>query len=136
MSNAIKAACFAAFFAIAASGGAHATDYSNAATYNSNYGMAAGQENATVNPSLRDGNGNLTEVDGQFTSSQMSQQSGVQQIGGLSGNGTSSGVGYGTASAIGNSLNVVTTGNNNTVIVNSRQTNNGNQTATVDMNGH
>jgi hypothetical protein len=31
---------------------------------------------------------------------------------------------------------VITTGSNNTVIVNSHQTNNGNQTATVSMNGH
>ena len=41
----------------------------------------------------------------------------------------------GTATAIGNSLNVVTVGNNNTVIVNSRQVNNGNQTATVNQTG-
>ena len=41
----------------------------------------------------------------------------------------------GTASAIGNQLNVVTVGNNNTVVVNSRQTNNGNQTANVNLSG-
>jgi hypothetical protein len=31
---------------------------------------------------------------------------------------------------------VITTGSFNTVVVNSSQTNNGNQTATVSMNGH
>jgi len=33
-------------------------------------------------------------------------------------------------------LNVVTLGNNNTVVVNATQTNNGNQTATNTVNGH
>jgi holdfast attachment protein HfaA len=42
----------------------------------------------------------------------------------------------GGATAIGNSLNVVTVGNNNTVVVNSTQTNNGNQSASVSLNGH
>jgi holdfast attachment protein HfaA len=132
----LKTACLSALLAFAATNAQAGVDYSNASTYNTAYGMTAGEENATVNPSLRDGNGNLTVVNGQFTSSAMSQQSGVQNMNSVSGNGTSSGVGYGTASAIGNSLNVVTTGNYNTVIVNSTQTNNGNQTATVSMNGH
>jgi holdfast attachment protein HfaA len=116
----------------------------NASSYNEGYGMTPGEENAPINASLRDANGNLTVVNGQFTSSQMSQQTGVQQMSSIAGGmGTMSsslggGVGNGataTASAIGNSLNVVTVGSNNTVIVNSTQTNNGNQTATVD-NGH
>jgi holdfast attachment protein HfaA len=136
MSNMLKIACIAAVFAAAATSAQAGVDYSNAATYNTAYGMTAGPENATVNPSLRDGNGNLTVVNGQFTSSSMSQQSGVQNMSTMSGSGTGAGAAYGTASAIGNSLNVVTNGNNNTVIVNSTQTNNGNQTATVSMNGH
>jgi holdfast attachment protein HfaA len=137
MSNTLKIATVATFLAIAATTGVQAgVDYSSAATYSTNYGMTAGEENATVNPSLRDGNGNLTVVNGQFTSSAMSQQSGAQNMSTMSGSGTGSGTAYGTASAIGNSLNVVTEGNNNTVIVNSTQTNNGNQTATVSMNGH
>jgi len=125
---------------------AQAADYSNAASYNSPYGMVAGQENQAVNPSLRDANGNLTVVNGQFTSSAFSQQTGVQSMGVMSssqlsslGNSSggvgSTGTAYGGATAIGNSLNVVTVGNNNTVVVNSTQTNNGNQTATVNLNG-
>jgi holdfast attachment protein HfaA len=124
-------------------GEAGAGDYKTAASYNNPYGMSAGQENQAINPSLRDANGNLTVVNGQFTSSSFSQQTGVQSMGtissgALSSLGTSqSGVGttYGTATAIGNSLNVVTVGNNNTVIVNSSQINNGNQTATTSING-
>jgi holdfast attachment protein HfaA len=102
--------------------------------------MNAGSANQPVNASLRDANGNLTLVNGQFTSSTMSQMTGVQNMSALGNSGTGVGVGggttTGTASAIGNSLNVVTVGNNNTVVVNSTQTNNGNQTATVDLNGH
>ncbi|GAA0524788.1 holdfast attachment protein HfaA [Rhizomicrobium palustre] len=117
-----------------------AADYNSAASYNSPYGMNAGQENQAINPSLRDGNGNLTVVNGQFTSSSFSHQTGVQTMGtisssSLAGLGTGAGTTYGTASAIGNSLNVVTVGNNNTVVVNSNQINNGNQTATVAING-
>ncbi len=126
-------------FALASS--AQAADYSSAASYNSPYGMSAGQENQAVNPSLRDANGNLSVVNGQFTSSSFSRQTGVQSMGTISsgslaslGNGTQ-GAAYGGASAIGNSLNVVTVGNNNTVVVNSSQINNGTQNASVSLNG-
>lgn len=125
---------------IAASGSAYAGDYSNASSYNTGYGMTAGEENQAVNPSLRDGNGNLTVVNGQFTSSNMSQQSGVQQmstISSMSSQGSFSnttgvgGMSTATATAIGNQLNVVTVGNNNTVVVDSSQINNGNQSAST-----
>jgi holdfast attachment protein HfaA len=127
--------------AAALAGTAQAGDFSNATSYNSPYGLSAGAENQTINPSLRDANGNLTVVNGQFTSSAFSQSTGVQSMGvisssALSSLGNSSGAAYGGASAIGNSLNVVTVGNNNTVIVNSSQTNNGDQTASVSLNGH
>jgi len=114
---------------------------STASSYNSPYGMSQAQENQTVDPSLRDSNGNLTLVNGQFQSSSMSQQSGVQSMGvlGVNGSGTTLGsnAGFGpvgSSSAIGNSLNVITTGSNDTVVVDSTQNNNGNQTATVS--GH
>ena len=133
-------ACLTVLGAIALEGMAHAADYSSASSYNSPYGLSAGAENQTANPSLRDSNGNLTVVNGQFTSSAFSQATGVQSMGTISSStlsslGNSSGAAYGSASAIGNSLNVVTVGNNNTVVVNSTQTNNGNQTASVSLNG-
>ncbi len=121
---------------------AQAGDYSNASNYNAPYGMVAGQENAPIAPSLRDANGNLTVVNGAFTSANFGPSSGV----GAAGSGASSsfsGAGMsgassttGAATAIGNQLNVVTLGNNNTVVVNAVQTNNGNQTATNTVNGH
>ncbi|MGH6888913.1 MAG: holdfast anchoring protein HfaA [Rhizomicrobium sp.] len=122
----------------------------NSGNYNNPYGMSQAQENAPVDSSLRDANGNLTVVNGVFTSSTMSQQTGVQQsnvlgaaaLGATLANGQAyAGAGFGQttlgqATAIGNSLNVVTVGEGNTVIVNSTQTDNGNQTATVNQNGH
>jgi holdfast attachment protein HfaA len=127
----------------------------SASDYNHPYGMTQAGENAPVDSSLRDANGNLTLVNGQFTSSGLGQQTGLQPMGTLgtstlaasasstSGASTttlSGGVGgtsmTGTASAIGNSLNVVTVGSNNTVIVNAQQTNTGNQTANVNLSGH
>lgn len=138
VTNAAKLFVFAAVL-LATASAAQAGDYSNSSSYNQGYGMAAGEENQAVNPSLRDSNGNLTVVNGQFTSSNMSQQSGVQQMSTISSmssqgsftNSVASGGGTSTATAtaIGNQLNVVTVGSNNTVVVDSTQINNGNQTA-------
>ena len=117
-------------------GSAQAGDWSDSSSYN---GFGAASQNTTANASLRDANGNLTMVNGQFTSSNFSQQQGVQTAtsstsGGVGTSGA--GTAFGSATAIGDSLNVVTVGNNNTVVVNSTQTNSGNQTASVDLNGH
>lgn len=135
--------------------GAQAQMASSSGDYNHPFGMTSDQSNDPVNASLRDSNGNLTVVNGVFTSSSFSQQSGVQQAGMIGSGATASGAGFGGATAsgsgvssggstsiggvsatsIGNSLNVVTIGNNNTVVVDSNQTNNGNQTATVSVDG-
>ena len=124
---------------VAMTGAAVAGNYNSAASYNNGYGMTAGQENQAANPNLRDANGNLTLVNGQFTSANFGQ-SGVQSASTLgsyasSTSGTSTSTTTGTATAIGNSLNVTVVGNHNTVVVNSSQINNGNQTATVTTNG-
>ena len=139
MMHTTKIFCLAAIFATFATPSlAQVAGYNDAGSYSSGYGMSAGSAQQAVNVSLRDSNGNLAVVNGQFTTSTMSSATGVQNLRNL---GQTSGVGYsntasGTASAIGNSLNVITTGSYNTVIMNSDQTNNGNQTATVSMNGH
>ncbi len=110
-----------------------ADDYSSDSSYNHPYGMQSGQENTLTNPSLRDANGNLTVVNGQFTSSAYGQQTMSSAGSSLANLGTQqTGVGSGsTATAIGNSLNVVTVGNWNTVVVNSNQSNTGAVTATT-----
>jgi holdfast attachment protein HfaA len=133
-------------------GVAQAGPLGDSSSFNTPIGMSSSaQENQTINPSLRDSNGNLTMVDGEFQSSSFQAGYGMPGpnvngqggVGGLTNsiNGTTSGNGnsgaaYGGSTAIGNSLNVVTVGSGNTVIVNSTQTNNGNQTATTNMNGN
>lgn len=130
----LRIALIAALIAPAA---AAADDYSNAASYNNGYGMAAGGENQAINPTLRDSNGNLTNVNGQFTSSNFNSSNMAMSSSGssLANLGTkSSGAGFNGATAIGNQLSVVTVGNFNTVIVDSKQSNSGTVTATVNTN--
>lgn len=112
--------------------GAEAGDWTNSASYN---GFGSASQNTPSNFSLRDGNGNLTVVNGQFVGSNYSS-TGVQ-----SASATAGGVGMaggqmmtGQATAIGNSLNVVVVGSHNTTVVDSSQINNGNQTATAALN--
>ena len=141
MRTPLKTLCLGAAITAIAGGAASAGGYSDASSYNAPYGMTGAQETAPINPSMRDANGNLTAINGVVTSSNVStagssfsQSSGVQSASTISSGSSSAGM-FGTATAIGNSLNVVTTGSNNTIIVNSTQTNNGNQTATVGLNG-
>ena len=112
-----------------------AQGWNSASGYN---GYGANSQNTPSNASLRDPNGNLTLVDGQFRSSNFSSQSGTQFSSATSGGvGTNSaGAQFGQASAIGNSLNVVVLGSHNTTVVDTTQINNGNQTATTDLNAH
>lgn len=105
----------------------------NSADFNAGYGRRAGSENHPVEVSTRDANGNRVIVDGII-------QSGEDQSTFAFGSGAGesySGVGSlgGGASAIGNSLVVVTQGSYNTVIVNSNQINNGNVSAGTNLNG-
>lgn len=110
---------------------AWAGDWTNSAAYN---GGTASQNQAS-SYSLRDANGNLTMVDGRVTSSTYAQGSGAQWAGGGVGGGSGLNA-YGQATAIGNQLNVVVIGSRNTTIVDSTQINNGNQTATANLNKH
>ena len=128
--NTLLLAALGCAFATAAAAG----PYENSANYNNPIGMTSAQENQTVNSSLRDANGNLTVVNGQITSSSFSEVNGVQNFSG--GVGNPAGTLNGTATAIGNQLNVVTAGSNNIVIVSSTQTNNGDQTANTNLNGN
>jgi holdfast attachment protein HfaA len=131
----LKIVLIAAFAAACLPAGAEAGDWTNSANYN---GFAAATQNTPSNFALRDANGNLTVVNGQFTGSNTSTSTGVQ-----SANSFGSGVGMqgtqpmsGQATAIGNALNVVVVGNHNTTVVDSNQVNNGNQTATTQLGGH
>ena len=109
---------------------AQAGDWTNSAMYN---GYGAATQNAPSSYSMRDGNGNLTMVNGQVTSSTYAYASGAQYGGGGVGTGGAPQT-YGQATAIGNSLNVTVIGSHNTTIIDSTQINNGNQTATANLN--
>lgn len=91
------------------------------ASWNFPYGSFTSENAGWDNPH-RDQNGNLEIVNGiiRSGSGESSTLTQLQMNGGV---GVS--VGTATATAIGNQLNVITTGKYNTVIVNSEQTNNG-----------
>jgi holdfast attachment protein HfaA len=105
------------------------------------FGFAYGQEQSAFDANTRDANGNRLILDGRimtgmdastFSSATASASSWSQSMSGAGfSNGSYSG------QAIGNQLNVITNGNYNTVIVNSTQINNGNQTAanSTSLNG-
>lgn len=106
----------------------------NAASYNGGYGRANGQENRGItNYSNRDANGNLLIVDGIIQGS--SSYASADATGAVSFSGGVGTRASNSASAIGNNLNVVTQGNNNTVIINSTQINNGNIYAGAGASG-
>jgi holdfast attachment protein HfaA len=117
-------------FALATATAAQAGDWTSSGMYN---GYGASNMNTTSNYSMRDANGNLTMVNGMIEPSQVSQNSQTSYSGGV---GTSSAQNQGQATAIGNSLNVTVVGSHNTTIIDSEQTNTGNQTATATLNSH
>ena len=109
-----------------ASAASSASLYSNSAAFNDGFGLGSGAENQAATGQVRDANGNLTIVNGVMTGTSVSRQEGISQTG--------AGVGS-SATAIGNTLNVNVLGNWNTVIIDSMQTNNGDQNANVSLNG-
>ena len=125
-----KTALVLGLFAICAPP-AFAGDWTNSALYN---GYGSLTQNQASNFSLRDANGNLTVVNGQMVPSIFNQSSGAQYTG--SGVGMNNPTTYGQATAIGNNLSVTVIGSHNTTIIDSTQTNNGNQTANADINAH
>jgi holdfast attachment protein HfaA len=96
------------------------------------YGTSPGDENRPAQSgSMRDANGNMVIVDGRVVGAHYSEASPDALTYGV-GRGSATGAST-NATAVGNLLNVNVTGNNNTVIVTSEQTNNGTQT--VILNG-
>jgi holdfast attachment protein HfaA len=98
------------------------------------FGFAFGEENRAFDPSSRDINGNRLIVDGRiitgddlssFSASTLSRGGQSLAGAGFLGQGSSQNT------AVGNQLNVITQGSFNTVIIDSTQINNGNQTAII-----
>ena len=128
----------AAMLALPAVAAAQSAGSSGAGAYQSGYGGARYATARSQTGSTRDANGNRLIVDGLIQSGASSYSNATGGVAtaysgaGGQGNGQTQ---IGGATAIGNSLNVVVQGNNNTVIVNSNQTNTGNVTAGTALNG-
>ena len=125
----------AAAFALALAG--HATASAQSAglsNYERPYGMGYGQEERPINGyNLRDGNGNLTITNGLIQGGSGLGYGLNTQWGQTDGFFGATGFGNAnTGTAIGNQLNVITQGNYNTVIIDSTQINNGDQTAILN----
>ncbi len=103
----------------------------NSADFNAGWGRHAGSENRPVEVSTRDGNGNRVIVDGLILTGE--DQSSFARSGGSADVFAGVGASAGGATAIGNSLVVVTQGNYNTVIVNSHQLNTGTVSAGIKL---
>ena len=114
--------------AILAASPAHAQSRAGYANeFSRPYGVNPGDESRPYDARTRDLNGNRVIVDGRIVTGDdlSSLPLGLY-------NGSNTGMGFsGTGAAIGNQLNVSTSGSFNTVVVNSTQINNGNQTVTV-----
>uniref|UniRef100_UPI0025806890 holdfast anchoring protein HfaA n=1 Tax=Brevundimonas sp. TaxID=1871086 RepID=UPI0025806890 len=109
-----------------------------AARFQQGYGAARSATQAAATGSTRDANGNRIIVNGLIqsgASSYSSQSGGVASAYAGAGASSSGGATIGGSTAIGNQLNVVVQGSHNTVIVNSKQTNNGDVTAGTALNG-
>lgn len=104
----------------------------NSASFNAGYGRTAGQENRPVDVTLGDANGNVTVVNGLIQTGASTSVFAHASAGAMD---SASGVGGGSASAIGNNLTVVVQGNNNITVVTATQTNTGTVTATNTTNG-
>ncbi len=118
---------------------AQTTGSGGAARFQQGYGSARNLTNTAATGSTRDANGNRLIVNGLIqsgASSYSSQSGGVASAYAGAGSSSGSGTAIGGSTAIGNQLNVVVQGSHNTVIVNSKQTNNGDINAGTALNGN
>ncbi len=100
--------------------------------FNTPWGKSYNDFNQPFDPRTRDSNNNRSIINGRMLLGDQSTLS-FGLGGDFFGSGGNTGVGgFGGAGAIGNQLNVVTIGSWNTVIIDSTQINNGNQTVNLD----
>ena len=111
-------------------GTAMAQEASYSGEFERPWGFGYGEETRAYDPGTRDANGNRAIINGRIQTGDVSSLS----FGLNTGWGATHGSGMiGTGGAVGNQLNVSVQGNNNTIIVDSTQINNGDQT--VYLNG-
>jgi holdfast attachment protein HfaA len=137
----LLATATAACLALPAAASAQSAGSSSAGQFQAGYGAARYTTARPATGSTRDANNNRLIVDGIIQSGASNYSRATGGVGSsYSGSGQGAGQGgsttIGGSTAIGNNLNVVVQGNNNTVIVNSTQTNTGNVTAGTSLNGN
>jgi holdfast attachment protein HfaA len=110
------------------------TGSSSMSGYRNGYGGSAGEYSNPVSVRTTDANGNRVIVDGVIQNGTDQSVFFARRTGGAGDSYAGAG-GIGSATAIGNNLQVSVVGDRNTVVVNSVQTNTGNVTATTVLNG-
>lgn len=125
----VAATAFGLTGIIAMTSSADAQAASSMSEFERPYGWSYGSESSPYSASTRDLNGNRVIIDGLIEGG-----SGLS-TGLYTGWGQTSGASgmLGNGTAVGNQLNVITNGSNNTIIIDSTQINNGDQT--VVLNG-
>lgn len=108
----------------------------SAAQIEAGYGSSAAVMDKAFNPSTRDERGNRIILDGVIQSGAGNSAVMLNGEGALAGaEYFQSGATTMSASAIGNLVNIDVSGNWNTIVLNSNQVNNGDQTASAVLNG-
>lgn len=102
-----------------------------ASTYNTPFGYQYGEQERIFQPGTRDGQNNRIAIDGRILLGEEASNL-PRTLRGDIGPSFSSQFGN---QAVGNQLNVITTGDWNTVVVDSNQINNGDVTAVTSLNG-
>ena len=96
------------------------------------FGYGYGEEQSAFDANTRDSAGNRIILDGRIMTGMDNSSLARSSASAGAWSQSSAGAGFSSGVAVGNQLNVITQGNWNTVIVNSTQTNNGNQTAVLN----
>ncbi|NWG46658.1 MAG: holdfast anchoring protein HfaA [Alphaproteobacteria bacterium] len=125
----VGSAALGAGLAFVAVAFAWAQEANSGGEFNTPFGFRPGETEQPIEGGTRDENGNRLIVNGRIMSSSSYAHSSLVT------DYPASGVGAGSATAIGNNLTVITDGSYNTVVINSNQVNNGDQEANVVLNG-
>jgi holdfast attachment protein HfaA len=96
------------------------------------FGFGYGEEQASYDANTRDASGNRIILDGRIMTGMDNSSLSTSSASAGAWSQSTAGAGFSSGAAVGNQLNVITQGNWNTVIVNSTQINNGDQTTVLN----
>jgi holdfast attachment protein HfaA len=96
------------------------------------FGFGYGEEQASYDANTRDASGNRIILDGRIMTGMDNSSLSTSSASVGAWSQSTAGAGFSSGTAVGNQLNVITQGNWNTVIVNSTQINNGDQTTVLN----